>query len=173
MWYVTCTCVRRAFSPSWGSLIKYTNPRRMFVTTPPGHPKHRCCARNHDFGDGPGSAACDQLSVAPVMSSMIDAKVDYLWSQGKVFDSRVFMALKPWLMRGLPAPPGDEETGGDAEEGSEGKDDRERCHDGGGKSNTSDGGRRGLAAARKLFRWRDDATEATETIRCGVGLLFW
>ena len=109
----------------------------------------RTCFRSHDFGDGPGSAPCDLNSVAPVLASMIDAKIDYLWSVGKVFDARTFAALKPWLMRGLPTLPGEKTEVGEDAVG------------------------RGLAAARKLFRWRDDATEAAETSRSGVGILFW
>ena len=106
---------------------------------PPGLGAYTCCARDHDFGGGAGSVACDKVSVAPVMSQMIDAKVDYLFSKGKIFDARVFAGIKPWIMRGLPI---------------------ERSA-------------YGLPAARALFRWRDDATEAAEASRCGVGLLFW
>jgi hypothetical protein len=34
-----------------------------------------CCARDHDFGDGPGTATCDKESIGPVLSVMIAAKV--------------------------------------------------------------------------------------------------
>ena len=132
------------------------------------------CTGNHDFGDGPNTAACDLHSVAPVLSTMIGDKINYLWSSGKILDARAFTALKPWLMRGLP-------TSGKTDRGREGASSDED----GGESKAGSGsggecgdrmrggGKHGLAAARELFRWRDDATEAAETIRTGVGLLFW
>ena len=74
---------------------------------------------------------------------MVDAKVEHLWSEGIVFDARVFAGLKHWFMRGLPTT---------------------------GKSATEEGG---LDAAIKMFRWRGDEEEAEETRRSGVNLLFW
>ena len=103
---------------------------------------------------------------------MIDDKIDYLWSAGKTVDARAFTALKPWLMRGLPtsedtdrgrAMATAEDDGGESKEGS-------GC---GGEVGRMGGGKSGLAAARELFRWRDDETEAAETKRTGLGLLFW
>ena len=106
---------------------------------------------------------------------MIDDKIDYLWSTGKAFDARVFTALKPWLMRGLPI--SEEIDGGRAaataeEDGGESKAER-GCGGGEGGGRTSSGGKRGLVVARELFQWRDDETETTETKRTGAGLLFW
>jgi hypothetical protein len=111
---------------------------------------------------------------------MIDTKVEFLFNLGKLYDARLLAALKPWLMRGLPstqAADGKKGSGDDANEGEDGE---------GGESKTvarttrasSDASLAstwpsGLAAARELFRWRDDATEAKETARTGVGLLFW
>jgi hypothetical protein len=85
---------------------------------------------------------------------MIDAKVADLFDQGKYFDARLFAALKHWFMRGLPS----EERGATAE-----LSDHEVAED----------SLSGLAAARKMFRWRDDATEADETRKTGLGLIFW
>ena len=130
-------------------------------------------AGNHDFGDGPNTAACDLHSVAPVLSTMVDDKIDYLWSTGKAFEARVFTALKPWLMRGLPtseetdkvrAATTSEEDVGESKAGS---------GNGGEGGDCTSGGKSGLAAARELFRWRDDETESAETERTGIGLLFW
>ena len=56
-----------------------------------------------------------------------------------------------------------EDDGGESKEGS-------GC---GGEVGRMGGGKSGLAAARELFRWRDDKSEAAETKRTGVGLLFW
>ena len=103
---------------------------------------------------------------------MIDDKVAFLWSVGKIFDARAFTALKPWLMRGLPTRNGDEQDGwGETKEhscssGGPGGDDCGDCTSGGGSKSDLD-------VARELFRWRDDATEAVETKRSGAGLLFW
>ena len=68
-----------------------------------GHGTYTCCARNHDFGGGPGSAPCDILSVAPVMSRMVDAKIEHLWNQARTFEARVYIGLKHWFMRGMPS----------------------------------------------------------------------
>ena len=111
---------------------------------------------------------------------MIDDKINYLWSLGKTFDARVFTALKPWLMRGLPtSEEPDSRRAISEEEGGESKVESESGGEGSGEggdeggSCTIGGGKSGLAAARALFRWRDDATEAEETKRTGIGLLFW
>ena len=146
------------------------------LSLPPGTGTYTCCARSHDFGGGPGTALCDRYSVATVLSSMIDIKVDHLWRVGKSFDARVFTALKPRFMRGLPNPAEVEkeedaeraeiETGGESKSGKDSTGEE--------NSKTSKtGSTRSLAKARKLFRWRDDATEAAESARTGVGLLFW
>ena len=112
-----------------------------------------CCARNHE------GMVCDKHPVAAVLSTMIDTKVDYLWSLGKALDARIFTALKSWFLRGLPNKEQDTVAEGSGKES---------------KSGTGNVvGGEGLASARKLFRWRDDATEAEETRRCGVGLIFW
>ena len=144
-----------------------------------------------------------------MLSTMIDDKIDYLWSMGKTFDARVFTALRPWLMRGLPtseeidreqAATSEEEKGeskAESESGknammkvvnaavNEGGDAAKAVNEGGGGkkavseggdeggSCTSGDGKNGIAAARALFRWRDDATEAEETKRTGMGLLVW
>ena len=108
------------------------------------------------------------------MSTMIDDKIDYLWCSGKAFDARVFTALKPWLMRGLPI--SEETDGGRAAATAEEDGGESKAESGsGGKSGgrRSSGGKSGLAAARELFRWRDDETETAETKRTGIGLLFW
>jgi len=132
---------------------------------------------------------------------MVDDKIDYLWSAGKTFDARVFTALKPWLMRGLPtseeidkgrAAATSEDDGGESKAGSGGGDEgsltkrfqksvnkviKTNRIAGAFKSyrgdSASGGDNSGLAAARALFRWRDDATESAETERTGIGLLFW
>ena len=115
---------------------------------------------------------CDLHSVAQVLGKMIDDKVAFLWSVGEIFDARAFTALKPWLMRGLPTTPNDDEQdgGGETKErscsGGPGGDDCGDCTSGGGSKSDLD-------VARELFRWRDDATEAVETKRSGAGLLFW
>ena len=95
---------------------------------------------------GPGTADCDLDAVRPVLSTMIDAKIDHLWGQGLAFDARAFTGLKRHFMRGFDIT---------ALEGS-----------------TDDSGS-ALESARALFRWRDDATEKEETQQIGVGLLFW
>jgi hypothetical protein len=89
-----------------------------------------------------------------VLSSMIDVKVDHLFSIGRTFDARIFAALKPWLMRGLP----EVQTQNDGKESEQW----------GGRDRGS-----GLGAALRLFRWRSDTTEALETKRTGVGMMFW
>ena len=106
-----------------------------------------CCARNHDFGDGPGTAACDLDAVRPVLDAMIDAKVGHFWGQGITFDARAFTCLKRILMRGF-----DENVSAESKEN--------------GDSNV-------LEAARAMFRWRGEAVEEAETKRTGIGLLFW
>ena len=68
-----------------------------------GHGTYTCCARNHDFGGGPGSAPCDIMSVARVMSRMVDAKIEHLWNQARTFEARVYIGLKHWFMRGMPS----------------------------------------------------------------------
>lgn len=88
-----------------------------------------------------------------MLSSMIDVKVDHLFSIGRSFDARIFAALKPWLMRGLPE--------------VQPKNCKESEKWGGRDSGS------GLEAALRLFRWRDDTTEALETKRTGVGMMFW
>ena len=85
-----------------------------------------------------------------MLSSMIDVKVDHLFSIGRTFDARIFAALKPWLMRGLP----EVQTQNDGKESEKW----------GGRDSGS-----GLEAALRLFRWRSDTTEALETKRTGVG----
>ena len=116
-----------------------------------------------------------------MLSTMIDDKIDYLWSIGKTFDARVFTALRPWLMRGLPtseeidreqAATSEKEKGESKAESESGGEGSGEGGDEGG-SCTSGGGKNGIAAARALFRWRDDATEAEETKRTGMGLLVW
>jgi hypothetical protein len=148
------------------------------LSLPPGTGTYTCCSRSHDFGGGPGTALCDRHSVATVLSSMIDSKVNFLWRVGKSFDARVFTALKPRFMRGLPNPADVEkeeedaeraetETGGESKKSGKGSTGEENSKPSKIRSTCS------LAKARKLFRWRDDATEAAESDRTGVGLLFW
>lgn len=147
---------------------------------PAGHGMYTCCMRNHDFGKGPGTGDCDRHSVGPVISGMIDTKVEHLFNLGKMYDARLLAALKSWLMRGLPSTQAADRKGDSGDDTKEGEDDE------GGESKTMARTTRassdarlastcssGLAAARELFRWRDDATEAKETARSGVGLLFW
>ena len=107
-----------------------------------------------DFGDGPGTASCDLLAVKGVLSTMIDAKVEHLWSQDLVFEARVYAGMKHWFMRGLPS--SDDDTKGDAS----GADDTVSAKE-------------GLAAAIEMFRWRGEQEEAEETSTSGVDLLFW
>ena len=95
---------------------------------------------------GPGTAACDLDAVRPVLSTMIDAKIDHLWVQGLAFDARVFTGLRRNFMRGFNITALE--------------------------SSTDDSGG-ALEAARALFRWRDDTTEKEETRQIGVGLMFW
>ena len=107
-----------------------------------------------DFGDGPGTASCDLLAVKGVLSTMIDAKVEHLWSQDLVFEARIYAGMKHWFMRGLPS--SNDDTKVDAS---------------GADSTVSV--KEGLAAAIKMFRWRGEAKEAEETHRSGLNLLFW
>ena len=104
-----------------------------------------------------------------MLGTMIDDKVDHLWSVNKVFDMRVFAGLKHYLMRGLPG----EEVRGSEDEHGDGSGEGGKCEIVGETKDGKEGRQYGLAAARALFRWRDDATEAAETKRTGVGLLFW
>ena len=104
---------------------------------------------------------------------MIDDKINYLWSAGKTFDARAFTALRPWLMRGLPTLEEIDRGREAASEKDGGGSKAESGRSGGEGGDRTSGGKSGIAAARELFRWRDDATEAAETKRTGVGLLFW
>ena len=61
------------------------------------------CLFHADFGDGPGTASCDLLAVGGVLSTMIDAKVEHLFTLGLVFEARVYAGMKHWFMRGLPS----------------------------------------------------------------------
>ena len=107
-----------------------------------------------DFGDGPGTATCDLLAVAGVLSTMIDAKVEHLWAQGLVFEARVYAGLKHWFMRGLPSSSDTKEA---ALSGSVG----------------TMSAKEGLTVAIAMFRWRGEDEEAEETRTSGVDLLFW
>ena len=109
----------------------------------PGLGSYSCCAKNHDFGGGAGTSPCDLGAVTSVMSHMIDAKVEHLWSQRQVFDSRAFAGLKHWFMRGLHSRVTDHQA------------------------------TRGPAAARRILRWRSRDMEDEETRETGVGMLFW
>ena len=60
-----------------------------------------CCARNHDFGDGPDSAPCDKIKVAAVLDVMLRAKIDHLFKQGRWFEARYYVALTPYITRGM------------------------------------------------------------------------
>ena len=130
-------------------------------------------AGNHDFGDGPNTAACDLHSVAPVLSTMVDDKIDYLWSTGKAFEARVFTALKPWLMRGLPTSEETDKVRAATTSEEDVGESKAWSGNGGEGGDCTSGGKSGLAAARELFRWRDGETEAAEAKRTGAGLLFW
>ena len=105
-----------------------------------------------DFGDGPGTATCDLLAVAGVLSTMIDAKVEHLWAQGLVFEARVYAGMKHWFMRGLPS----SDMKGDASD-----------------SSCTVSAKEGLDVAIEMFRWRGEEKEAEETRTSGVDLLFW
>ena len=110
----------------------------------PGLGDFSCCSRNHDFGDGK-VAPCDLTAIAPILSSMIDAKVAYLWSQGKIFDARVVASVRHYFMRGLSDDMREDEPSQQV----------------------------ALDVVRESIRWRGDVMEAEETRRTGVGLLFW
>ena len=62
-----------------------------------------CCAREHNFGDGPNTAPCDLPNVASILSTMIDKKVSYLFECGRFFDARAVASLKHWFTRGAPS----------------------------------------------------------------------
>ena len=108
-----------------------------------------------DFGDGPGTATCDLLAVEGVLSTMIDAKVEHLFTLGLVFEARVYAGMKHWFMRGLPS--SSDNMKGDASDGG-------AC---------AVSAKEGLAAAIEMFRWRGEEEEAEETRRSGVDLMFW
>ena len=143
----------------------------------PGLGEYTCCARAHDFGDGPGTASCDLIAVAEVLNIMIDAKVEHLWSQAilsgerkgetlqehmgdqnLVFEARVYAGLKHWFMRGLNA-------------GRDSSSTTQTITGDGCAVAEEEGG--GLEAAKRMFRWRGKREEAEETRRSGVDLLFW
>jgi hypothetical protein len=88
---------------------------------------------------------------------MIDAKVAYLWTQGKVFDARVVALLRHYFMRGL-----SEESAELPARARRGKRHEDRASQ-----------QVALDVVRESIRWRGDAVEAEETRRTGVGLLFW
>ena len=87
----TC-CARKHGEPGlWSSVVAVVacegvSVCRVSVTNP-------CCIHLHpsipclshaDFGDGPGTASCDLLAVESVLSTMIDAKVEHLFTLGLV-----------------------------------------------------------------------------------------
>ena len=116
---------------------------------PAGEGAFTCCARNHDFGEGPNTSPCDKRKVRAVLDAMIDAKVEYLFDLGRRAEARYFAALKHHFLRGLPP---DEPSSASA-------------------SSSSGTGDAGLVALKARLRWRDDAEEAEETKRTGFGLV--
>ena len=66
-----------------------------------GEGSFTCCARNHDFGDGPGTVDCDKVKAALVIDEMLTAKIDDLFRQGRWFEARCFVAMSTYLRRGL------------------------------------------------------------------------
>ena len=78
----------------------HSTPHFIFPTDaihlPPGRGFFTCCARNHESGP------CEIHALSPVLAGMIGDKINYLWDCDRVFDARIFTALKRWLMRGLP-----------------------------------------------------------------------
>ena len=66
-----------------------------------GEGSFTCCHRNHDFGDGEGTAPCDKEKIVPVIRAMLAAKVAHLFGIGRIFEARYLVCVEHWLMRGL------------------------------------------------------------------------
>lgn len=118
------------------------------LTLGAGEGQFTCCARGHDFGNGP--VACDKVAIRIVIEAMLDDKILHLHSMNEVAEARWFTAMRPWLLRGLPA------------------DVLEESH-----SRAQPG--LGVSAVDRLkqrMRWRDDATEAEWMDRTGLTLLW-
>ena len=153
---------------------------------PPGLGAFTCCARGHDLGEGIQTAACDHNAIAPVLSRMVDTKIESLWERGDLFGARLFIGLKRWIMRGLSRTGGADApavaTGGKRESETEeftawaGGDGVKKAADAAEKEEEAglSGPNSGLDFAYEQFRWRDDDyAEARETRRTGATLLFW
>ena len=92
----------------WGSY--FVCPRtylRFSCSSPPSsyRPFSRAsstgCTRDHDFGDGPNTVPCDKLKVASVISTMLAAKIEHLFSLGLHDEARFLTAAEHTFLRGL------------------------------------------------------------------------
>lgn len=144
--------VRNAFAHSPRSLA--------YPTTPLPRARTRSLR-----SQGPGTVHCDRITAGAVLQTMIEAKVEHLYMEGKVLDARAFAALAgPFFMRGF-----------QHRNGLTVPDRTVRYRDRGDsvKSTAADGDEAALENMRKILRWRSDDDENAETEQTGIGLLFW
>ena len=67
----------------------------------PGLGDFTCCACGHDFGGGEGTSPCDKIKIATVIDHMLEAKIDHLFSSGRMFEARYYTCLSKFICRGL------------------------------------------------------------------------
>ena len=167
-------------SPTRVMLVEGAEVRPHFISfaealhsLPPGMGHFSCCARGHDFGQGP--VPCDKIKIRSVLTTLLEAKVALLHQQTRWFEMRYHIAAEHWFFRGLE---GHAEDSPPNTEGAGAAQEIQRA-----TSFTSVAKRRGwveaterLAALKDVLCWREEdggEAERRESRRTGASLLGW
>mmetsp|Transcript_10167 Transcript_10167/g.26619 ORF Transcript_10167/g.26619 Transcript_10167/m.26619 type:complete len:302 (-) Transcript_10167:1934-2839(-) len=80
------------------------------MSRPPGGGELTCCARNHEMRNPDGTMRkipCDRDKIGPVVWTLLKSKLEYIGGRvdgDSVQEYRMWIALMPHFMRGLPVP---------------------------------------------------------------------